>query len=75
MNKNTTTCKDCWFFERTNVAGGQCRRYPPKTFDTLVINQNNDGVFPNVNESWWCGEWEPAEDLTNGNSKPNVSKL
>lgn len=65
-------CKDCkwWFYidvlqDAPKQSFGECRRYPPAVIgamcnrSTIFLEDNElDGVFPNTNSWYWCGEFK-----------------
>ena len=48
-------CEDCKYFEQCNKFLGWCRRNPP----TILLTEDRfgDGVWPNVSQEDWCGEF------------------
>ena len=47
-------CRHCKHYEAQNAEIGQCRRYPPETYE------DGDGMtieFPLVKYDLWCGEF------------------
>jgi hypothetical protein len=57
--ESEVACKHCMFFEYSSGEVGDCRIYPPVTY------QGDDGSFPIVCRDWWCGEFldKPLEPV------------
>lgn len=71
MNRMTdNACKDCAYFHRDNYDTGECRRCPPVVVPgrLLQAGERNDdrGVWPEVPEDAWCGEFATATDMGAG---------
>lgn len=56
------SCGACRYFRRFDAAPdrGWCRRFPPLLQRSYAADYADDGTFPDVNESLWCGEFAPA---------------
>lgn len=46
------TCLYCKFYKQTRVEHGQCRRHPP-----AGIGEKFVGKWPEVADTYWCGEF------------------
>lgn len=68
-NVNAKNCGNCAFCclidERVPR---QCRKNPP----LIEINAHS---FPNVDSSWWCGEWKEEKIRFRINKVQNMKKL
>lgn len=53
-------CRDCRFYEPTDVSSGFCLRYPPVLPREPDPGGDYDGwpMSPTVAAFEWCGEWK-----------------
>lgn len=77
-NGRDAICANCrWFaVEKLQPSGGGCRRHPPTAFQLVLPAQGSplmragqtamevryQGVFPPVEKTSWCGEFERKLD-------------
>lgn len=50
------TCLYCKFYKQTRIEHGQCRRNPP-----TGIGEKFVGKWPEVADTYWCGEFVAGE--------------
>ena len=51
-------CQSCLFWIRIYSSRGTCKRYPPKP--TAI---GLPGVFPEIKENDWCGEFKNKDKM------------
>jgi hypothetical protein len=63
-------CSDCKHYHKTDIAQGECRRYPPMLIALPVSSQVGfrttpqlAGMFPPTKGDNWCGEHEKKVTL------------
>lgn len=68
----SSKCADCQFWERWGTERGGCHRMPPITgfrvegaqnqyqSVQVTITTSHNPIWPNTNQSDWCGEFSPA---------------
>ncbi len=50
------TCIYCKFYKQTRIEHGQCRCQPP-----VGVGENFVGKWPEVADTYWCGEFQKGE--------------
>ena len=58
----TECCERCRFARSNEIDDGlNCHRYPPRLLVTLEsFTGVSQGIFPGVDDSGWCGEFQLA---------------
>jgi hypothetical protein len=63
-------CSDCKHYHKTDIAQGECKRYPPTilvvptpAYGAMQGQASLAGMFPPTKSDNWCGEHEKKVTL------------
>ena len=67
---SSESCETCRYYmslypHNSEIKVGACRRYPPDRGPTQNDIREANGIYPEVNHYYWCGEWRTRDTATN----------